>query len=954
MKKTLLSWLVASCTLVGSAFAQSTPPNIVVIMADDLGYGDVSFNGCPDYQTPNIDGFANQGIACTNGYATHPLCSPSRAALLTGRYQQRFGHEEQPSGDNDNPRRGLPETEITLAQLLKPAGYVSSLVGKWHLGYPPNLQPLQRGFDECFCFLGDQSGYYNATILQNGSTIRESSYLTDAFTREAVSFINRHPTQPFFLYLAYNAPHLPYDEPPANYLDRVAGIPDYNRRKYAAMILALDDGVGQVLATLEANNLRDNTLVFLLSDNGAPYASFTRNLPLRGYKANVLEGGIHVPFAFQWPARLPTPLVYQDSVSSLDIVATAAAAAGVSLPTDRAFDGVDLLPYFTGQKTNPNRTLFWRWAGLGPDGPPGSTDTIWAVRSGSLKLVTELNTTDLPPALYNLANDIGETQDVATAQPEDVANLQELYSQWNTQTISPLWKRNVDQDLEPLVLAGDWNGFNKADTHAPWNLTRISSPALPPAGTPDASNWFTNTIHVARTGGDTTPGVHSFAVIAGQKYTNQWGGAAMNIDTTTLVPYFTGTALGPTNSITFDADFYYSFRLLEWSGQTGAAMNLGVFKTSAAPISCSLNGRTPDAPTADDPVVVSISTNQPKSPEERIYLRWSTDFFLTSQLVKANGAGTNYSATIAPQPANSAVQYCVLTSTTDLAPFTTSGIIDALTLAVSDDAKYVVSNGQPAITQQPVDATVNQGEKARFDVAATGSVPLTYQWQKNGFDIRGATSSTYITPAVRSGDNGALFHVTVSNSAGNVTSNDAKLTVNGATPPSITKQPADKTVTAGQPAKFSVTATGKAPLAYQWQKNNLDIVGANKSSYTTPPATSTDDGAHFHVIVSNGDGTVTSSDATLTVNSVDPPAITKQPANKTVIVGQTANFTVAATGAPPLTCQWRKNAFNITGATKSSYTTPPATTADNGALFSVVVSDGGGSVTSNDAKLTVQ
>jgi len=279
--------------------AQSVPPNIVVILADDLGYGDVGFNGCPDYATPNIDSIANNGILCTSGYVTHSFCSPSRAALLTGRYSQRFGYENQPTVDSTNPRLGLPMDELPLSQMLKSAGYVCGTIGKWHLGYAPNFHPLNRGFDEFFGFLDGSSNYYNAKVLRDYTSVTETEYLTDAFTREGVSFINRHATEPFFLYLSYNAVHAPYDQPPAIYMDRVANIADPQRQNYAAMVVALDDGVGQVLQALQANNILNNTLIFFLSDNGAPPHPFVRNLPLRGYKHDVLEGGIRVPFAVQ-------------------------------------------------------------------------------------------------------------------------------------------------------------------------------------------------------------------------------------------------------------------------------------------------------------------------------------------------------------------------------------------------------------------------------------------------------------------------------------------------------------------------------------------------------------------------------------------------------------------------------------------------------------------------------
>ena len=676
--KKYLSLLPIVCAFVSSASAQSGPPNIVVILADDLGYGDVSFNGCADYSTPNIDSLAINGVLCTNGYVTHPFCSPSRAGLLTGRYQQRFGYENNPDGDDANPRLGLPLEELVLPELLKPAGYVCGAIGKWHLGGASTFDPMHRSFDEFYGFLGASSNYYNAHLLRGETPVIETEYLTDAFTREAVSFINRYATQPFFLYLAYNAVHLPFDEPPQVYMDQVANITDPDRRKYAAMVVALDAGVGQVLQTLQDQNLLDKTLIFFLSDNGAIQEDWTRNDPLHGYKYDVWEGGIRVPFAVQWTGRLPPNVVYDDPVSSLDIVPTVAAAATVSLPTDRVYDGLNITPYLAGEQVSPPRTLFWRWFGLGPDGPVGSVNTIWAVRSGPLKLIM----TRTPPAkLYNLLSDIGETQDLSLTQPEDVASLQQLYDQWNTETVFPLWQEN-DYFPNALVLAGDWNGFRKNDSNPPWALTRISAPGV--EGTPDSYSWWINTVHVAATGGDTTPGTHSFALIAAHSYSTQWGGVTINIDGTTTLPFTGGNILGPTNSITLEDGFYYSFRVLD-------PAQLTVMKTSAPPVSVSRRGQSPEKPTSDDPIVVNIVTSQVKSVKERIYLRWSTDFFITSHMVEAAGSGINYSATIPAQPSGTAVLYTIVTSTVDLSPFLTSGTIESLTLATSGVFKVVIN-----------------------------------------------------------------------------------------------------------------------------------------------------------------------------------------------------------------------------------------------------------------------
>ena len=567
------------------AVAKTTAPNIVIILADDLGYGDIGFNGCSDIPTPSIDSLAANGVLCTNGYSTHPFCSPSRAGLLTGRYQQRFGHEMQPTDDSVNPLLGIPPQEILLPQILKNAGYISGIVGKWHLGQAPSLHPLARGFDEFFGFLRAKAspGYYNAEVFRDYTALIEPDYLTDAFTREAVSFINRHANQPFFLYLAYNAVHGPFDAPPQVYLDRVSNIADPDRRNYGGMVVALDVGVGQVLQTLQANNLLDNTLIFFLSDNGAYNTGFTSNAPLRGWKFQMWEGGVRVPYAVQWTDRVPAHSVYNDPVSALDIVATAAAAAGVPLPMDRVYDGLDIVPYLAGEAVAPVRTLYWRWFGLGSDGPTGSVDTTWAVRSGSLKLVRERTKPDQPPALFDLNADIHEDANLAASRPGDVTALQGLYSKWTLDTVPPLWQQGTQFNSLPQVLAGDWNGFNKDDSSPIWRLTRVTAPGS--AAAPDGFNWFTTTVHVAATGGDTTPGEHSFVLIGARSYSNQWVGSTIKIDDTTALPFFSGATPGPVNRISFDDGFYYSFRILDPVVPPPINLNLAVMKTSARPIS---------------------------------------------------------------------------------------------------------------------------------------------------------------------------------------------------------------------------------------------------------------------------------------------------------------------------------------------------------------------------------
>ncbi len=753
-------------------------PNIVIILADDLGYDDVGFNGSPDIPTPNLDALAANGALCTDGYVTAPYCSPSRAGLLTGRYQQRFGYDSEPEQDNDNPLQGLPLTEYTLAELLKPAGYVCGIYGKWHVGVAPDLFPLERGFDEFVGFLGSQSRYYNAVLYRNNTTYTETRYLTDAFTQEAVAFIQEHASQPFFLYLAYNAVHAPYDQAPEVYQEKVSYITDPDRRNYAAMAVALDVGVGQVIQTLQDNDLLNNTLIFFLSDNGAPNNSFTNqsNYPLRGFKLDTLEGGIRIPFAVQWMGQLPAHTVYSGMVSSLDLTATAAAAAGVSLPSDRVYDGMNLLPFLEGQERSPKRNLFWRWFGLGPDGPLGSLTTIWAVRSGDYKLVVPRLHDDLPPALYNLAQDIGETSDLASQKPQTVASLQSLYDNWQLDTLPSAWQNDNDSQLLPLVLAGDWNGFNKDDLNPPWNLTRITAPAAD--GSPDGYNWLTNTIHVATTGGDTTPGIHQFTVVGAETYATQWGGTTVNINAVTNIPAYSGDELGPPNTISFDDGFYYSMRIIDSRllPEPGQTLPLAVMKTSAPPVTVARASQVPRNPGPTDPITVNISTSQSKSPEENIYVRWSTDSFISSHIVSATGSGTSYVATIPSQAAGTHLLYTIVTSTVDLTSYSGSGVIDSLLLDTS-----VIYNGYPpvlpSIVRQPADQTVAVGEQATFTVQANGTKPFAYQWNKNSAPIFGATHATYVTAPARRRDDGTVFSVTISNRVGRITSDGAVLTV---------------------------------------------------------------------------------------------------------------------------------------------------------------------------------
>jgi arylsulfatase A-like enzyme len=411
-------------------------PNVLLILIDDVGWAGIGCYGSKDIPTPNLDAMAHGGVRFTNAYVSAPLCSPTRAGLVTGRYQQRFGHEHNPGGGGVNLgfEFGLPLSETTIADCLKKAGYATGMVGKWHLGQAPKYQPTARGFDEFFGFLGGAHPYFADgarkggganPIMRGKEPIEEKEYLTEAFTRAACAFIDKHKGEPFFLYLPYNAAHAPM-QAPQKYLDKFANIADERRRTHAAMMSCMDDGIGKVMARLKEDGLDESTLVLFVSDNGGPTPSTTSgNGPLRGYKAQVYEGGIRVPMIVRWPGRVPAGKVYDEPASSLDFFATAAAAAGAEVTAERPLDGVNLVPYLDGKKAGPpHEYLFWR---MGQQS---------AVRRGNWKLV---KIGDQPPALYDLATDIGESKDLAGEKPDIRDLLTKALAEWDKQLVKPLW-----------------------------------------------------------------------------------------------------------------------------------------------------------------------------------------------------------------------------------------------------------------------------------------------------------------------------------------------------------------------------------------------------------------------------------------------------------------------------------------------------------------------------------
>lgn len=469
MRRLLFAWLTVA-TLGVLNVAEFVPsrarrPNILVIVADDLGYGDVGVHGGRDLPTPNLDALAARGLRCTDAYVAAPYCSPSRAGLLTGRCPTRFGHEFNPY--HGDPRKlGLPVREWTVGDRLRRAGYATGLVGKWHQGFHPTYHPQTRGFDEYFGFLGaghnyllrqDADGWFSPGCSRNqisrGRTVQKlDGYTTDLFTDEALAFIDRHAGRPWLLYLAYNAVHTPL-EVLQKYGSRVpASVTDPERRAYLSLLAGLDDGVGRVMAHLRQTGHDQDTLIFFLSDNGGsgrkPFMGYNAasNAPLRGDKGQTLEGGIRVPFFISWPGHLPAGQTYSRPVSALDILPTACAAGAAR--TSGELDGVNLLPFLAGREAGePHAALYWRF------GPQK------AVRQGRWKLVDWRDFASGRNSgwqLFDLEHDVGENMPLEASHPQVAAELKTAWEAWNRRNVAPRW--HGDLLVDPSAATHDSGG----------------------------------------------------------------------------------------------------------------------------------------------------------------------------------------------------------------------------------------------------------------------------------------------------------------------------------------------------------------------------------------------------------------------------------------------------------------------------------------------------------------
>jgi arylsulfatase A-like enzyme len=425
--------------LLGGCATAERPPNVVLIVSDDAGYADVFAGGVSGVATPHLDRLASEGTRFGSGYVTASVCSPSRAGLLSGRYQQRFGHEFNLGGEAERAGSGMPGEVVTIAEMLGGAGYATGLVGKWHVGQGEGQDPLSQGFDEFDGILHGSRSYFrrdpdDRRVLYDGQEVIAEPgdlYLTDWMGDRSVEFIDRHAGSPFFLMASFTAPHTPMEATEADLASvgaELAAGTEERRRVYAAMMRSLDRNVGRILDEIDGRGLREDTIVFFVNDNGGATNNGSDNGALRGMKGSKWEGGVRVPFAVRWPGVAEAGGVFDGPVSSLDIAATAASAAG--LDTDSlGLDGVDLRPLLAGERgANAGRALYWR------------RGVAAAVRSGKWKLIRSEGN---PTLLFDLEADPSETRDLAAERPEVVSRLLAALEAWEAGLGEPGWEEGA-------------------------------------------------------------------------------------------------------------------------------------------------------------------------------------------------------------------------------------------------------------------------------------------------------------------------------------------------------------------------------------------------------------------------------------------------------------------------------------------------------------------------------
>lgn len=408
---------------------KNASPNIIIILVDDAGYVDFGFMGSEDLKTPHIDELAKSGVKFTDAHVSSTVCAPSRAGLITGRYQQRFGFEANGTGDENSGDLGLADDVTTIADVFQNHSYKTIAIGKWHLGEKTSDHPNNRGFDEFYGFLAGGRSYFpmknpskNHMLQNNGQKVDFDGYLTDVLGEKSVEFVEENKDNPFFMYLSYNAVHTPMEAKPED-LDMFK---DHPRQALAAMTWSLDENIGKLRTKLKQLDLKDNTLIYFLSDNGGAHNNQSSSGPLKGWKGNKFEGGHRVPFVVSWPKEIKANQTFEGLTSSLDIFTTALAAAQIESKEDSMLDGVNLLPYLKNQKQgHPHHELYWR-----------KLDES-AARLRNYKLV---NLDGYGSVMYDLDTDLSETIDISKQDTLKFKELHQNYEQWETQLIDPLWR----------------------------------------------------------------------------------------------------------------------------------------------------------------------------------------------------------------------------------------------------------------------------------------------------------------------------------------------------------------------------------------------------------------------------------------------------------------------------------------------------------------------------------
>ena len=484
-----LSLLAAALLAALSAYRPASAddaPNIVVIVADDLGYADLSYNGAADIETPNIDQLARDGVTFSNGYAPYPTCSPSRAGLMTGRYPSRFAMEANLAYAPADVHHGLDVRETLFAVGLQRAGYRTGMIGKWHLGASRPFYPMHRGFHTFYGFLGGGHDYfrvdaavfavdeYLAPLSHDHGMTGLSGYLTDRLTDQAIAFASDLERQPFYLHLAYNAPHSPL-QAPESIVEKYERVKDSRRRNYLAMVDALDQNIGRLIDALKAAGIWRNTAVFFVGDNGGD-ERWVDSKPLRGQKGSFHEGGIRVPFLASWPARWPQGETFEHPVIGLDVAATALAIGGGEADPARPLDGVNLDPFLRGEASGPpHEALFWRalWAGKQPR-------ARFAVRSGDAKLV--LDDIDAAPALFNLRADPSERVNLAEQLPDLAERLAGLWNEWNAGNSREVvsWMGAYLQHMANAAARFQYSTHERAQVFPAFQIGKAPLPAINP------------------------------------------------------------------------------------------------------------------------------------------------------------------------------------------------------------------------------------------------------------------------------------------------------------------------------------------------------------------------------------------------------------------------------------------------------------------------------------------